>query len=70
MVLLEPQFYMTKAYQAEAVAKVSIVNYTSIIYSLSFGFILFDESFGLMTYLGMALVLAGVLLSVIFKNRS
>jgi len=63
------QFYMTKAYQTEAVAKVSIVNYTSIIYSLSFGFILFDESFGLLTYLGMALVLSGVLLSVIFKKR-
>ncbi|MEL6561233.1 MAG: DMT family transporter [Bacteroidota bacterium] len=64
------QFYMTKAYQAEAVAKVSIVNYTSIVYSLSFGFILFDESFGLLTYLGMALVLSGVILSVIFKNRN
>ena len=64
------QFYMTKAYQAEAVAKVSIVNYTSIVYSLSFGFILFDETFGLLTYLGMALVLSGVILSVIFKNRN
>lgn len=63
------QFYMTKAYQSETVAKVSIVNYTSIIYSLSFGFILFDESFGLFTYLGMALVLLGVILSVVFKNR-
>ena len=63
------QFYMTKAYQAEAVAKVSIVNYTSIIYSLSFGFILFDETFGWLTYIGMTLVLFGVILSVIFKNR-
>lgn len=63
------QYYMTKAYQLEAVAKVSIVNYTSIIYSLSFGFILFDESFGWLTYLGMALVLTGVILSVIFKNK-
>lgn len=64
------QFYMTKAYQAEAVAKVSIVNYTSIVYSLGFGFLLFNESYDLYTYLGMGLVLAGVVMSVIFKNRT
>ena len=64
------QFYLTKSYQSEAVAKVSIVNYTSIVYSLTFGFLFFDESYGLLTYLGMAIVLAGVIMSVIFKNRT
>jgi len=63
------QFYMTKSYQAEAVAKVSIMNYTSIIYSLGFGFFLFGESYGLFTIFGMALVLAGVIMSVIVKMR-
>ncbi len=63
------QFYMTKSYQAEAVSKVSIMSYTGIIYSLSFGFIFFNESFNILTILGMILVLAGVVMSVLFKMK-
>ena len=62
------QYFMTKAYQAEEVSKVANLNYLSIIYALSFGFIFFGETFNWMTYAGMALVIAGVLLNVWYKQ--
>ena len=62
------QYFMTKAYQVEEVAKVANLKYLSIIYALSFGFLFFKETFNFMTYLGMALVLLGVILNVWYKR--
>ncbi len=62
------QFFMTKSYQTEELSKVAIINYTSIIYVLAFGWILFDEQFNFMTYIGMGLVLLGVVANVAFKR--
>ena len=59
---------MTRSYQNEEVNRVSIVNYTGLIYSLGFGFIIFGEIFNLMTYSGMALVIAGVILNIAYKK--
>ena len=63
------QYYLTRAYQIAEIATVSIVNYTSIIYTIALGFIIFGESFNSMTYLGMALVCAGVIINVLYKTR-
>jgi drug/metabolite transporter (DMT)-like permease len=62
------QYFMTKSYQSAELSKVSILNYVGIIYALAFGYFLFDESFNLMTYVGMMLVLSGVIANVIFKK--
>jgi drug/metabolite transporter (DMT)-like permease len=62
------QYYMTKSYQKEEVSKVSIINYISIVYALAFGWLIFDETFNLATYLGMGLVLLGVLGNIVFKK--
>lgn len=62
------QFFMTKSYQTEELSKVAIINYTSIIYVLGFGFIFFGEQFNFMTYIGMGLVLLGVVANVFFKK--
>lgn len=64
------QYYLTRAYQITDIATVSIVNYTSIIYTIALGFIIFGESFNSMTYLGMALVCAGVIINVLYKTRA
>ena len=61
------QFFMTKAYQQSEISTVSILNYLGILFSLLFGFYLFEEHFNLMTYLGMVLVLSGVILNVVLK---
>ncbi|MEH0154367.1 DMT family transporter [Limibacter armeniacum] len=62
------QVLLTKAYQAEEAAKVASVNYTGIIYGLAFGFLFFGETYDWMVYIGMALVIVGVLLNVTFKK--
>ena len=64
------QYYLTRAYQIAEIATVSIVNYTSIIYTIALGFFIFNESFNGMTYLGMALVCSGVIINVLYKNHS
>ncbi len=63
------QYFMTKAYQQEELNKVSILTYISIIYSLLFGYFIFDETYDLITYGGMALVLVGVILNIVFKKK-
>jgi drug/metabolite transporter (DMT)-like permease len=63
------QICLTKALQAERVARVSILNYTGLIYALAFGVFIFDERYTMQTILGIALVAAGVVLSVVFGKR-
>ncbi len=62
------QFFMTKSYQTEELSKVSILNYVGIVYALGFGWLLFDETFNLMTYVGMGLVILGVGSNVLLKQ--
>lgn len=63
------QYFMTKAFQAEEVSTVSNLNYLNIVYALIFGFLFFGETFNLFTYLGMVLVIAGVVLNVWYKHK-
>lgn len=63
------QYFMTVAYQSEELSKVANINFIGIIYALGFGFFLFDETFNVLTYLGMAAVMTGVVLNVVYKNR-
>ncbi|NDK56856.1 DMT family transporter [Pontibacter fetidus] len=63
------QYYMTMSYQSEELSKVANLNYVGIFYALGLGFILFDESFSVGSYVGMALVLVGVILNIRYKSR-
>ena len=63
------QYFMTMAFQAEELSKVSSLKYVNIIYALLFGWVLFGETFNLMTYVGMTVVLIGVILNVWYKQR-
>lgn len=62
------QFFMTKSYQKEELNKVSILNYIGMIYSLLFGFFLFDEVFNWITLSGMLLVIVGVVMNLLWKK--
>lgn len=63
------QYFMTKSFQEDEINKVASLKYLSIFYALAFGYVFFDETFNLYTYLGMTLVVAGVVLNVWYKNR-
>lgn len=62
------QYFMTMAYQNANLSKISSLTYLSIVYALGFGFFVFDETFTLVSFSGMFLVLAGVLLNVTSKK--
>lgn len=63
------QYYMTMSYQTEEISKVANLNYIGIIYALLLGYFLFGELFNVWSYIGMALVLLGVVLNVRYKNQ-
>jgi len=63
------QYFMTKSYQTEELSKVANLNFIGIIYALGFGYVFFEESFNFMTYIGMTLVITGVVLNVAFKAK-
>lgn len=62
------QYFMTKSYQLEEVSKVSIVNYSGILYALIFGFLIFGETYAWMSFVGMGLVVLGIILNIRFKK--
>jgi len=63
------QLFMTKAYQAEDLSKVSSITYIGIIFALGIGYVFFKETFNIMSYLGMLIVLVGVILNIGYKQR-
>ncbi len=63
------QYFMTKAYQSNELSKISILNYLGIIYALFFGYAIFDERLNTLTILGIGVVLTGVILNLIYKNK-
>lgn len=58
------QVFMTKSLQMEKIAKVSIVRYLTILYAIAYSYLFFEESYDLYTYIGMALVVLGILLNL------
>ena len=60
------QVCLTKSLQSERIAQVAVLNYVGLIYALLFGVTLFGERYTVQTVLGISLVIAGVLLSVLF----
>lgn len=63
------QFYLTKSYQSEELSKVSVISYVGMILALAYGFVFFDEHYQLSAYLGMSLVLFGVVLNLLYKSK-
>lgn len=63
------QVNLTRALQAEKIAKVSILNYLGILYALVFGWFLFGEIYTLHTLIGIVLVVAGVICSILYSRR-
>jgi drug/metabolite transporter (DMT)-like permease len=63
------QLNMTKSLQMEKVAGVSILNYIGVLYATLAGYFLFDELYSWHTILGMSLIVAGVVLSMLVYRK-
>ena len=61
---------MTKAYQLEAIAKVTIVKYLTIVYAVAYSYFFFNESYNVYTYLGMLLVVTGILVNIAYTKKN
>ena len=62
------QVNMTKSLQLENVAKVSILNYTGVVYATAAGFLVFGEHYSAGTLFGMFLVIAGMVMSLLKRQ--
>ena len=58
------QFFMTRAYQEDLASRVSAVSYTGILWGAGAGLLVFQEHYNVLQFLGMALVIVGVILNI------
>lgn len=63
------QIFLTNALQRERIAGVAIVSYTGLIYAVTVGWFVFGETQGIISLAGMALVVVGVMLSILHGRR-
>ena len=62
------QVFMTKAYQITEASVLAPFKYAGLVYALIIGYVFFGESFTLLPMIGMALIIAGMLLSIYGKS--
>lgn len=62
------QILMTKGIQSGVANKVISVKYIGTLYALGFGYLLFGESYGLLSLLGIVMVISGVILNLRSKS--
>jgi drug/metabolite transporter (DMT)-like permease len=63
------QVYMTKALQAEQANLVASLKYLGALYALGYGYFLFGETYGLLSLIGIGLILTGVILNIRIKKQ-
>lgn len=63
------QYCMTRAIQLERLEHVTFLNYMGIIFALGLGFVVFGETYGWISLVGMALVLGGIFLNLFERKK-
>jgi len=62
------QYFMTRAYQNDAVSRISSIQYIGLVFAVAFGYYLFDETYSILSGLGILVLVLGVVLNVWYKN--
>ncbi len=63
------QIFMTKAFQSATTNLVAPIKYVEVVFTASFGVLLFNEIYTLWNLLGIALIIGGMVLNVWYKGR-
>ena len=63
------QMFLTNALQREPIAGVAIINYTGLVYAITVGWFVFGEDQPILSLVGMLLVVAGVVMSILYGRR-
>ena len=63
------QVFMTRAFQLEEASVLAPFKYMELVFALIFTYFIFGETYPSIAFLGMILIIAGMLLNVFFKNK-
>jgi len=63
-------FYMTKSFQKSKVFLVAPLKYTEVIFAIIIGYFYFEESYSIYTFIGVLLILVGILCNFYFRSKS
>ena len=63
------QVFMTYAFKLEETSIVAPFKYMELVWALTMTYFFFGETHTIETFMGMALIVAGMLLNVYFKSR-
>lgn len=64
------QLFMTKAMQTESVSRIVPLKYLELVYALLIGLFWFGEGYSFLSFLGILLIMGGMLLNLIYGKRS
>ena len=64
------QVYMTKAFQIAATNQVAPLKYLEVIYTVLFGVFIFSEVYTFWSLLGIALIIGGLVLNILYKAKT
>lgn len=63
------QVFMTRAFQLEETSVLAPFKYMELVFALIFTYFIFEETYTPIAFLGMTMIIAGMLLNVFFKNK-
>ncbi len=63
------QVYMTKAYQIAAVSRVAPIKYIESVFALSLGYFWLGETYSFWSFVGIVLVVGGMLMNLMAKEK-
>ncbi|GAA3639926.1 hypothetical protein GCM10022397_26470 [Flavivirga jejuensis] len=64
------QLYMTKAFQIASTNQVAPLKYLEVLYTVLFGVFIFSEVYTFWSLLGIALIIGGLILNILYKGKS
>ena len=63
------QYFLTKAYQTDAISKIASIQYVGIVFAILLGWIFFDETYTWVSGSGIIVLAVGVSLNIWYKTR-
>ncbi|MCL5128025.1 DMT family transporter [Algibacter sp. L4_22] len=63
------QVYMTKAFQMASTSQVAPLKYIEVVFTLLFGTFIFGEVYTFWSLLGIALIIGGLVLNILYKEK-
>ena len=63
------QIYMTKGIQSDSAGNIMTFKYIGVLFAFIYGYFFFGETYSFMSVLGIFILLSGVLLNILFKDR-